>query len=172
MIGEGMRAYTIRMTDIAGVGGHALPGDRVDVMLMRDMSGENEQRFLTDVVLQNVKLLGVNLNTDQASTAPAAPSTATVEVSVEDAQKLAMAADLGTLSLVLRRAGEAEQEIMRPLPVTELGVIGTPVRRAAGGASAAASPASPSVPRRPGGGLIVTHGDARALVEVPSERGA
>ena len=172
VIDEGMRAYTIRVTDIAGVGGHALPGDRVDIMLMRDMSPEGERRLLTDVVLQNVRLLGVDLNADPTSATPAVARSATVEVTVEDAQKLAMAADLGTLSLVLRRAGEAETEIMRPLPVTELGVIGTPVARrdAAGPPTAAA--AAPIGARRPQGGLIVTHGDNRALVEVPSDRGA
>jgi hypothetical protein len=38
VIGEGMRAYTIGVTDIAGGGGHMLPGDRVDVVLTYDLS--------------------------------------------------------------------------------------------------------------------------------------
>ena len=43
-IGEGMRAYTIKVTDVTGVGGHALPGDRVDVVLMRDLTSRPNGR--------------------------------------------------------------------------------------------------------------------------------
>ena len=108
-ISDGMRAYTIRVNDVAGVGGHALPGDRVDVVLMRDLTPNSQVRtYVSDVVLQNVRLLGIDLNADLSSNKPAEPKNATLEVSVEDAQKLAIASTLGTLSLALRRTGEAE----------------------------------------------------------------
>jgi pilus assembly protein CpaB len=108
-IGEGMRAYTIKVTDVTGVGGHALPGDRVDVVLMRDTSTDpNKHNYVSDVVIQDVRVLGVDLNSDPSSNKPATPSTATLEVNVPDAQKLAVAADLGKLSLALRRTGSAE----------------------------------------------------------------
>jgi pilus assembly protein CpaB len=108
-IADGMRAYTIKVSDVTGVGGHALPGDRVDVVLMRDTTPEgNARNFVSEVVIQNIRVLGVDLNLDQASNKPASPSTATLEVSVPDAQKLAVAADLGKLSLALRRSGSTE----------------------------------------------------------------
>lgn len=108
-VAHGMRAYTIKVTDVSGVGGHALPGDRVDVVLMRDLTPEAETRnYVSQVVLQNVRVLGVDLNADLSSSKPASPDTATLEVGVEDAQKLSVAATLGTLSLALRRTGEAD----------------------------------------------------------------
>ncbi|WP_309644971.1 Flp pilus assembly protein CpaB, partial [Phenylobacterium sp.] len=95
-ITAGMRAYTIRVSDVSGVGGHALPGDRVDVVLMRDLSTDDTKKILqSEVVIQNARVLGVDLNADPTSNKPATPSTATLEVSVKDTQKLAVAADLG-----------------------------------------------------------------------------
>lgn len=108
-IKDGMRAYTIKVTDVTGVGGHALPGDRVDVVLLRDLSTDsNKHNWVSYVVIQDVRVLGIDLNNDPASNKPATPSTATLEVSVPDAQKLAVAGDLGKLSLSLRRTGAAE----------------------------------------------------------------
>lgn len=108
-IKDGMRAYTIKVSDVSGVGGHALPGDRVDVVLMRDLTPTNgNHNFVSEVVLQDVRVLAVDLNADPASEKPATPSTATLEVNVADSQKLAIAADLGKLSLALRRTGAAE----------------------------------------------------------------
>jgi len=115
-IADGFRAYTIKVSDVTGVGGHALPGDRVDVVLMRDLTPQGDTRsFVSEVVLQNVRVLGVDLNADLTANKPATPSTATLEVSVADAQKLAVAADLGKLSLALRKTGEAELVSTAPM---------------------------------------------------------
>ena len=108
-IADGMRAYTIKVTDVTGVGGHALPGDHVDVVLLRDLTPQGQVRnFVSEVVIQNVRVLGIDLNADQAANKPATPTNATLEVSVPDAQKLSVAADLGKLSLALRKTGSAE----------------------------------------------------------------
>ena len=134
-IAEGMRAYTIKVTDVSGVGGHALPGDYVDVVLIRDLTPEGHQRnYVSYVVLQNVRVLGVDLNADLKSEKPASPNTATLELSVEDVQKLSVAATLGPLSLALRRTGAAELDETPPLRSTDFLVGGKPapaVRRVA-----------------------------------------
>jgi pilus assembly protein CpaB len=115
-IKDGMRAYTIKVSDVTGVGGHALPGDRVDVVLLRDLSqDQTKHNYVSEVVIQDVRVLGVDLNADPASNKPATPSTATLEVNVPDAQKLAVAADLGKLSLALRRTGSAELAQTSPM---------------------------------------------------------
>jgi pilus assembly protein CpaB len=164
-----------------------MPGDHVDVMLMRDLSTDKEdRRLVTDVVLQNVRLLGVDLNADPSSATPAAPRNATLEVSMEDAQKLSMASDLGSLSLALRRQGADQTEIMRPILATELGIVGAHVRRSAPSAPAlqpavqmapaapaARRPASPDPvaprPTRGRTGVIVVHGDSSTVTEVPTD---
>jgi pilus assembly protein CpaB len=115
-IADGMRAFTIKVDDVTGVGGHALPGDRVDVVLARDLTPNGERRsWVSEVVLQNVRVLAIDLNADLSSNKPAAPSTATLEVAVPDSQKLAIAADAGKLSLALRRTGSAEVAATGPM---------------------------------------------------------
>jgi pilus assembly protein CpaB len=150
-IGDGMRAYTIKVSDVSGVGGHALPGDRVDVVLMRDLTPEGATRsFVSEVVIQNTRVLGVDLNADLASNKPATPSTATLEVAIADAQKLAVAADLGKLSLLLRKTGASE--IAQTSPMHTANFVGGgkapraihAVARRTGPAIAAA-PAAPSL---------------------------
>jgi pilus assembly protein CpaB len=137
-IAEGMRAYTIKVSDVTGVGGHALPGDYVDVVLMRDLNPQGDVRnFVAQVVLQNVRVLGVDLNADLKSEKPSSPSTATLEVSVEDAQKLSVASTMGFLSLALRRTGASELEEAPPLRAADFLVGGRPaataVRRVSSG---------------------------------------
>lgn len=113
---EGMRAYSLKVNDASGVGGHALPGDRVDVVLMRDLTPRGEERnYISYVVVQNARVLGIDLNADPTSNKPASPNTATIEVSVEDSQKLSIATTLGELSLALRRNGAAEIAKAPPL---------------------------------------------------------
>jgi pilus assembly protein CpaB len=141
----GMRAYTIRVNDVSGVGGHALPGDRVDVLLMRDLTPTGSTRhFVSEIVLQDVRVLAVDLNADLKSDKPATPSTATLEVSLDGGKRLAVAADLGKLSLALRRTGEATPGDPSAVGASTFGVAeshpasprhfgGAPVRRSGGG---------------------------------------
>ena len=59
-IADGFRAYSIKVSDASGVGGHALPGDRVDVVLLRDLTPNGEVRnYVSEVVIQNVRVLAV-----------------------------------------------------------------------------------------------------------------
>ena len=148
-IADGMRAYTIKVTDVTGVGGHALPGDRVDVVLMRDLSSDGQHHnFVSEVVIQDIRVLGVDLNADLSSNKPATPNTATLEVSVKDAQKLAVAGDLGKLSLALRKTGSAE--ITQTGAIRQANIAGggesRPVRALRRFAAASPGPAAPAAP--------------------------
>lgn len=160
-IKDGMRAYTIAVTDVSGVGGHALPGDHVDVVMMRDLSQDDRvKNFRSEVVLQNVRVLGVDLNADTTSNEPAKPSTATLEVTVQDAQKLAVVSQLGSLSLALRGAGQAKIEAVAPVAV----------RQAVGGAPASSTAPSPPraapAPRRQS--IIIVEGEGQSARAAPS----
>jgi pilus assembly protein CpaB len=168
-----MRAYAIKISDVAGVGGHALPGDHVDVVLTREPAlGPGQQPghdMICDVVVQDVRLLGVNLNTDPASTAAQAtadPHTATLEVSLRDAQKLAVAAGVGTLSLALRRAGASDVDAARQMQVSDL-TDGQP-RPTVRPSLARMGPRRPaSAPGR--WSVMVVQGEHDASVSVPQE---
>ena len=168
LIGEGMRAYTIGVTEVAGGGGHVLPGDRVDVVVTREISAATPMdgghgKLVSEVVIQNVRVLGMDLNIDPNSTHPTVARTASLEVGVEDAERLALAAQAGTLSLALRRTGAAEIKAVRPMLTADLGP----------GAAAQAGPARRSSSRRgaparaAGGTVVVTLGAERKSVSVP-----
>ncbi len=103
MLAPGMTAVTVALNETQGVTGLALPGDRVNVMLTR---AEDNDRSFTDVLLQNVKLLAIDQVMDQRAERPLAIRNATIEVMPQDAKRVALAASVGTLSLMLRRAGE------------------------------------------------------------------
>ncbi|HEX7759588.1 MAG TPA: Flp pilus assembly protein CpaB [Caulobacteraceae bacterium] len=181
VISEGMRAYTIAVTDVAGGGGHILPADRVDVVLTREIPLTQQvktecgdcKRYVSNVVIQNVRVLGMDLNADPSSTQAALAHTSTLEVSVEDAQRLALAAQAGSLSLALRRTGQADVAAVRPVGVRDLGPLDSmaTLPRAAGLRAVSQhshpKPAAAAVRHS----IIVVHGDARSSVEVPSERG-
>jgi len=106
----GMRAVSIRVDDVSGVAGFILPGDRVDVMLTHRLEGAApETNLVTDIILQNVQVLGIDQLSDQDREKPVVARTATVAVTPEDAQKLALAQQAGTLGLALRNTSTVGQ---------------------------------------------------------------
>jgi len=111
IIDEGMRAVSVRMNDVDGVAGFVLPGDYIDVIYTHDAevrvpaAGQN---LRADILLQNIKVLGIDQNLNVESAAPEIPKTVTLEVTNAQAQKLNLAMDAGRLSLTLRRAGEKD----------------------------------------------------------------
>jgi pilus assembly protein CpaB len=113
----GMKAVTIRVNDVEGVGGFVLPGDRVDVSLTRQIDkgvGTN------DVVLQNVKVLAIDQSADERNDKPLIAKSVTIEVDPTSAQKIALATTVGTLSLMLRKAGDASAEATRRITLSDL----------------------------------------------------
>ena len=121
IIDNGMKAVTIRVNDVFGVAGFVLPGDRVDVLLTRSESGSDKKTF-TDVLLQNVRVLGVDQLADDRSEKAAVVKAVTVEVATQDAQKLALAGTVGSLSLTLRPAGSTAMVRTQRIGIDELGV--------------------------------------------------
>lgn len=118
LIDEGMKAVTVRVNDVEGVAGFVLPGDRVDVLLTRH--GEKETSS-SDVVLQNIKVLAIDQIADERAEKPVVVKAVTLEVDTVSAQKLALAASAGNLSLVLRKAGDSAQESARRVTITDIG---------------------------------------------------
>ena len=118
LITPGKRAVTIAVDDTAGVAGFALPGDRVDVVLMRTLPGKTR---VADVILQSVKILGVDQLADDKSDEARVVKTVTVEVDAAGAQELALAQEAGSLSLVLRGSGDVAEQTNRQVNSANLG---------------------------------------------------
>ncbi|MCC6890883.1 MAG: Flp pilus assembly protein CpaB [Hyphomicrobiales bacterium] len=123
MIADGMRAVTIRVNDVDGVAGFVLPGDRVDVALTR----QSDKNNTSDVVLQNIKVLAIDQMADERTDKPAIARAVTLEVNATDAQKIALAATVGNMSLMLRRAGEAKAADTRRVTLGDLINGGVPI---------------------------------------------
>ena len=108
----GMRAMSVPVSADTAAGGFILPGDRVDVLLTREVEVANgddvQKRNITVTVLQNLRILAI----DQATQAPTEEkavvgATATVEVNNRDAETLALARAQGNLTIVLRSYADA-----------------------------------------------------------------
>lgn len=118
LLERGKRAVTIRVDDISGVAGFVTPGDRVDVVLTRQQNGvpqaSNEAQspsvqpgeFASEVILEDIKVLTADQNLDERTVTPGVAKAVTIEVSTEQAQKVALAQQIGTLYLLLRSAGD------------------------------------------------------------------
>jgi pilus assembly protein CpaB len=110
----GMRAMAIPVSVETAAGGFILPGDRVDVIVTRELRNNNNQeggggqQHTTTTVMQNVKVLAIDQTSqagDDAQTVVGA--TATLEVSPGDAEVLSLGRAEGELSLVLRSYADA-----------------------------------------------------------------
>lgn len=110
----GMRAVSINVSPPSGVAGLAMPGDRVDVILVADFAKIIEkdpkaahqnviEKFAAETVLEDVRVLGVDQKFSRAKgDAPVLGKTVTLEISPRQAEKLAAVTMLGQLSLSLR----------------------------------------------------------------------
>lgn len=123
VIGDGMKAVTIRVNDVQGVAGFVLPGDRVDVLLTRQGEKNNA---VTDVVLEDVRVLAIDQLADEKNDKVSVVKAVTVEVDVTDGQKIALASTVGTLSLLLRKAGDLANDESRRVTAADLGKPAAP----------------------------------------------
>ena len=118
LVTPGMKAVTIRVNDVEGVGGFVLPGDHVDVVLTRQLE---KGSATTQVVLQNTRVLAVDQTADERAAKATVAKSVTLEVDTVDAQKLWLASSVGSLSLLLRKAGETAEVRTRKVTLNDLG---------------------------------------------------
>jgi pilus assembly protein CpaB len=118
LLPDGMRAATVRIDDVSGVAGFVQPNDSVDVLITRTPAGQQSQ--MTDVLLQNVRVLAIDQEAKNPDGTPKVGRTATFEVAPLDAQKLALGQQAGSLSLVLRKPGEANNPVVETVSMNDL----------------------------------------------------
>ena len=122
VLDPGMTAVTVRVNDVEGVAGFILPGDHVDVMLTRQ--GE-KNAATTDVVIENAQVLAIDQLADEKADKPSVVKAVTLEVKVTDGERVALASTVGTLSLLLRKAGDVADEDLRRVTTADLGKMTT-----------------------------------------------
>lgn len=144
VVAPSMRAVTVRVDDVIGVGGFILPENRVDVIAaFHDSAGSR-----AETILRDARVLAVDQRSDPESDGPVVVRAVTLEVTPQDAEKIAAARQSGTIQLTLRNPLAKTL----PDPVTEEVVVRT------------APPvivASPPMPR-------LSKGDSRARTNPPT----
>ena len=103
VIPEGKRAITVRVNDVIGVAGFALPGNYVDIVVNTQIDKEGAgDKQISKIVLEHILVLAVAQEANRDETKPKVVNAVTLEVTPEQAEKLDLARSVGTLSLVLR----------------------------------------------------------------------
>ena len=105
LVAHGKRAMTVRVNDVVGVAGFALPGNFVDILVStqdeRRAPGERELA-ISKLVLERILVLAVAQEAGQGDTRPKVVNAVTLEVTPAEAEQLDLARSVGQLSLVLR----------------------------------------------------------------------
>lgn len=97
-----MRAVTVRVDDVVGVGGFVLPGNRVDVIAAREDNGQAS----AETILERIKVLAVDQQASADRSSPVVVRAVTLEVTPEGAEALARARQRGTIQLTLRNPSD------------------------------------------------------------------
>ena len=108
VVEEGKRAMTVRVNDVIGVAGFALPGNFVDILVNTNddtrasSNANNKDRTISKIVLERILVLAVAQEASRDETKPKVVNAVTLEVTPDQAERLDLARSVGTLSLVLR----------------------------------------------------------------------
>jgi pilus assembly protein CpaB len=109
------RAMSVKVDDVIGVAGFIKPADRVDVMVTIEPEGGKQGSTISKMILENVKVLaaGTQMERKGKDEEPKQVQVITVEVDVEEAEKLALASTQGRLRLALRNPLNNERVLTR-----------------------------------------------------------
>lgn len=142
VIPQGKRAITVRVNEVVGVAGFALPGNYVDVMVNTQ---DDLERLVSKIVLERILVLAVAQEASRDDTKPRVVNAVTLEVSPEEAERIDLARSVGTLSLVLRN--QIDQNAAATTGITKRELLGAPPEPVVAAPVSAAAPAPAPRPR-------------------------
>lgn len=125
VIAQGHRAITVRVNDVIGVAGFALPGNYVDIIVSTQQDKGNKGNTddsISKIVLEKILVLAVAQEVGRDETKPKVVNAVTLEVTPEQAEKLDLARSVGTLSLVLRN--QVDTVVAPTIGVTKATLLG------------------------------------------------
>lgn len=149
MVAPGWRAFSVPISAESAVAGFIMPNDRVDVILTRkvQVNGGASEEARSDIILQDIRVLAIEETfrppTGDEADDPINGETATLELTPRDAETLALADELGDISLALRgvereataaNASKMTSAARRGAAVLEQGNVGDEIRVHAFGA--------------------------------------
>lgn len=162
LITEGKRAITVRVNDVIGVAGFALPGNYVDIIVSTETvpdpnATQARAQSISKIVLERILVLAVAQEVGRDETKPKVVNAVTLEVTPEQAEKLDLARSVGSLSLALRN--QIDPAASATLGATKLNLLPPPL-------PASATPAVVRAPPR----AQVLQARARAPAPAPGAR--
>ena len=160
VVAEGKRAMTVRVNDVVGVAGFALPGNYVDILVntSSDNRGDNltREQAISKIVLERILVLAIAQESNRDDTKPKVVNAVTLELTPEQVEKLDLARSVGTLSLVLRNqidpnsantGGATKSSLLEGVPVSTAPVREVPAPPVAPPPVAAAPAAARALPK-------------------------
>jgi pilus assembly protein CpaB len=124
VIAEGKRAITVRVNDVIGVAGFALPGNFVDVLVSTRDERKGDERNVSKIVLERILVLAVAQEASRDDTKPKVVNAVTLEVTPTEAEKLDLARSVGQLSLALRN--QIDDDATQTVGATKETLLGRP----------------------------------------------
>jgi pilus assembly protein CpaB len=187
VVADGKRAMTVRVNDVVGVAGFALPGNFVDILVNtqeESAKGSNKKdQAISKIVLERILVLAIAQESSRDETKPKVVNAVTLELTPIQAEKLDLARSVGTLSLVLRNQIEttpvntegatkttlldakAPEEEAKPVPVATKPAAKPAPKRVAAAPASVAMPAPAPVEVRPTVQVEVIKGLSRSYQE-------
>jgi pilus assembly protein CpaB len=155
VVGSGKRAMTVRVNDVVGVAGFALPGNYVDILVnLAPTNSDLAQNAgsISKIVLERILVLAVAQESAVDDTKPRVVNAVTLELTPDQVEKLDLARSIGSLSLVLRN--QVESQPANTTGATRESVLGLPALKPAAPVNAVAqrsdyAPANPAPAQRP-----------------------
>ncbi len=115
VLAPGMRAVTVKIDATSGVGGFVFPGDAIDLLLTVSFKQGKQKRSFTETLLKDIRVIGKDQSAEQVEGEVNVAKSATLEVTPKQAEAVALAAQMGSLSLSLRSLADEEIVISEAL---------------------------------------------------------
>jgi pilus assembly protein CpaB len=170
VIPAGKRAITVRVNEVVGVAGFALPGSFVDVMVhttLDDDAKRGKGAAVSKIVLERILVLAVAQEATRDATKPRVVNAVTLEVTPEQAELLDVARSVGSLSLVLRN--QIDQNPVNTAGTGKADLFAGAGSPAAPAASAPSKPASAPLAKAPARRVTVARQPAPAPAPAAKE---
>lgn len=110
----GFRAVSVPVDATSGIAGFIFPGDWVDIVLTMKIRGSGEgidqQRFIAQTVLERIRVLAIDQAVDKEDGEAVVAKTATIEVTPKEAERVAIALEMGRMSMSLNSLSDAETD--------------------------------------------------------------
>ncbi|MBT3360476.1 MAG: Flp pilus assembly protein CpaB [Rhodospirillales bacterium] len=114
----GKRAVSVPVNATSGIAGFVFPGDWVDVILTvrfrtETDEGKSQERYFSETLLNDIRVLAIDQAVENADGEVSVAKTATLEVDPKQAEKIAIALEMGALSLSLHSIAREQDRFAR-----------------------------------------------------------